>query len=128
MQKGENEVLQSSSTLTTSKHTCDALQPRNILGDLGCSHLSSYLKSVSITAGFSRYDFHRFENLHMVAPSMTRWSADQLTYITCALYTLSFSSNLGRTCNNITCYEDNYCIFAYKAPNAPTTILSSIKS
>lgn len=42
-------------------------------------------KSISIEAGFSRYDFQRFENLAMDAPSMTLWSADQLTPTTWAL-------------------------------------------
>ena len=33
--------------------------------------MECYLKSTIIAAGFSRYDFHRLENLAMVAPSMT---------------------------------------------------------
>lgn len=32
-------------------------------------------------AGFSRNSFHMLEKRHMVAPSMTRWSADQLTFM-----------------------------------------------
>lgn len=60
--------------------------------------IKCYLKSISIDAGFSRYDFHRLENLAIVAPSITLWSADQLTLTTCALYTLSFSSNFGTSC------------------------------
>ncbi|TNN36611.1 hypothetical protein EYF80_053222 [Liparis tanakae] len=32
-------------------------------------------------AGFSRYSLQRLENRLMVAPSMTRWSADQLTFM-----------------------------------------------
>ena len=60
--------------------------------------MECYLKSTIIAAGFSRYDFHRLENLAMVAPSMTLWSADQLTLTMYALYTLSLSSNLGNSC------------------------------
>ena len=33
--------------------------------------LKTHLKSISIDAGFSKYDFQRFENRAMVAPSMT---------------------------------------------------------
>ena len=46
-----------------------------------------YLRSSIIEAGFSRYDFHRFENLATVAPSMTLWSADHVTCMMCALVT-----------------------------------------
>lgn len=60
--------------------------------------IKCYLKSISIDAGFSRYDFHRLENLAIVAPSITLWSADQLMFTMCALYTLSFSSNFGTSC------------------------------
>lgn len=38
-----------------------------------------YLRSSTMLAGFSRKSFHMLEKRHMVAPSMTRWSADQLT-------------------------------------------------
>jgi len=40
-----------------------------------------YLRSSTMRAGFSRYSFHRLEKRHMVAPSMMRWSADQLTFM-----------------------------------------------
>lgn len=41
----------------------------------------AYFRSSTILAGFSRYSFHRLEKRHMVAPSMMRWSADQLTFM-----------------------------------------------
>ncbi|KAG7265204.1 hypothetical protein CRUP_030318 [Coryphaenoides rupestris] len=37
-------------------------------------------KSKTMEAGFSRYWRHRLEKRHMVAPSMNRWSADQLMF------------------------------------------------
>lgn len=40
-----------------------------------------YLRSSTMLAGFSRKSFHMLEKRHMVAPSMTRWSADQLTFM-----------------------------------------------
>lgn len=46
-------------------------------------------------AGCSRYCFQTLEKLAMVTPSMTRWSADQLTLITYAFTTSSLSLKRG---------------------------------
>jgi len=42
-----------------------------------CDHL---MLSISHD-GFSKYSFHLLENRAICAPSITRWSADQLTFI-----------------------------------------------
>ena len=39
-----------------------------------------YRNSANIVSGFSTNNFMRLEKLAMVAPSITRWSADQLTF------------------------------------------------
>jgi len=48
--------------------------------------------------GFSMYFFHVFENRAIVAPSITLWSAVQLTHITRALIKFSNWSYRGTTC------------------------------
>lgn len=60
------------------------------------SSLSVYLRSRTMLAGFSRYSLHRLEKRHMEAPSMIRWSADQLTFMMWALTTWPPASNRGR--------------------------------
>lgn len=57
---------------------------------------SHHLRSSSMEEGRSRYERHRLEKRDMVAPSMMRWSADQLTLITWALTRLPSASKLGR--------------------------------
>ncbi len=64
-----------------------------------------YFRSRTMEAGFSRYDFHRLEKRHMVAPSMIRWSADQLTFMMCAFTTSPLWLNRGSTCGE--CKKDN---------------------
>lgn len=59
----------------------------------------------SMSPGFSKYDFHKLENRAIVAPSMMRWSADQLTHIICFLTTFPLSSKRGRVYKNIKNYS-----------------------
>lgn len=59
---------------------------------------ASHLRSSSMEVGRSRYERHKLEKRDMVAPSMTLWSADQLTLITRALTSSPAASNLGRIC------------------------------
>lgn len=54
-----------------------------------------YLRCTNIVAGVSRKPFHKLEKRDMVAPSMTLWSADQLTCMMCALIRFSSASNRG---------------------------------
>lgn len=56
-----------------------------------------YFRSRTMLAGFSRYSLHRLEKRHMVAPSMMRWSADQLTFMMWARTTWPSAPNRGRT-------------------------------
>ena len=63
----------------------------------------------SISPGFSKYDFRKLENRAIVAPSMMRWSADQLTHIICFLITFPFSSKRGRVYKNIQNYSQYQC-------------------
>ena len=58
------------------------------------------LRSVLIkVVGFSKQDFQKFENLATVAPSITLWSADQLTCIMWASLRFPSLSYRGTICN-----------------------------
>lgn len=46
-----------------------------------------HLRCSNMLAGFCRRSRHMLEKRHTVAPSMTRWSADQLTFMTWARIT-----------------------------------------
>ena len=83
--------------------TCKPMCPTSRKRSLQClgqqkSTSRIYFKSSIMAAGFSRKDFHTLENLATVAPSMTLWSADQLTCMMCAATTLPSLSNLGNFC------------------------------
>ena len=102
-----------------------------------CYDIKRYLKSISIEAGFSRYDFHRLENLAIVAPSITLWSADQLTFTMCALYTLSLSSNFGTSCmrsdktsckDTIRLAKEHLCLPCFLPVYVGTTISQTLYS
>ena len=62
----------------------------------------SHFKSTIIEAGTSKKDFQRLENLATVAPSITLWSADQLTCMMWLFLRLPSSPNLGSTWNIVT--------------------------
>lgn len=76
----------------------------------------------SMSPGFSKYDFHRLENRAIVAPSMIRWSADQLTHIICLLITFPLSSKRGRVYKNI----QNYSQYQYNHILRHCYVLKSI--
>ena len=57
-----------------------------------------YLRAVNIVAGASRKVFHRLEKRATVAPSITRWSADQLTSMMCVGATSPVSVYRGSFC------------------------------
>ena len=67
--------------------------------------------SKNSTDGFSMYFFHVFENRAIVAPSITLWSAVQLTHITWALTKFSNWSYRGTTCKRRKrrrCFKQNF--------------------
>lgn len=83
--------------LTTTVHQIPCIHQLQIISSV--DGVDCYFKSRIRMAGFSKYDFHKLENLAIVAPSITRWSADQLTFIMCVGTTWPLSSYRGSFCN-----------------------------